>query len=309
MRSLGAVGSTIHSMIKFPTNQRVVTMETSRETLRECKHLERVQGSWKEVQWHQREEKMSRIREQAILRARSNFGRRPGLGPVTLEKTQRKEDIEGVFTINHERPDQYVTMGAMLITNCKQLLADILQENMEVFAWTGLESTAVLRQIRMAVDDKEKNGFHIEEGVYCFTRMPKELKNSAATLQRIMEKVFADQRGRNVEIHLEDIVIKSKSEQNLMQDVKETLRKLIRVNIKIDPTMSSLRVMEGKFLGHMVTEEGLRADPERIHAIILSPTPRKLKHPLREARTRMETAKEVRWTNEAEEALQRIKGN
>nr|GEZ73391.1 reverse transcriptase domain-containing protein [Tanacetum cinerariifolium] len=48
MKSLGAVGSTIHFMIKFPTNQGVGTMETSREAIQECKHLERVQGSWKE---------------------------------------------------------------------------------------------------------------------------------------------------------------------------------------------------------------------------------------------------------------------
>ncbi|GJT60406.1 hypothetical protein Tco_1003939 [Tanacetum coccineum] len=47
MRSLGLVGSTIYSMIKFPTNQGVVTMETSREALQECKQLERVQGLWK----------------------------------------------------------------------------------------------------------------------------------------------------------------------------------------------------------------------------------------------------------------------
>ncbi|GKD64920.1 hypothetical protein Tco_1307028 [Tanacetum coccineum] len=52
MRSLGAVGSTIHSMIKFLTSQGVVTMETSREALKECKHLERVKGSWKEIQCH-----------------------------------------------------------------------------------------------------------------------------------------------------------------------------------------------------------------------------------------------------------------
>ncbi|GKC39336.1 hypothetical protein Tco_1051720 [Tanacetum coccineum] len=182
----------------------------------------------------------------------------------------------------------------------------------------------------MVEDDEEKIGFHTEEGVYCFTRMPKELKNSAATLQRTMEKVLADQRGRNVEIHLEDIVIKSKSEQNLIQDVKETLRKLRRVNIKIDPTMSSFGVKEGKFLGHMVTKEGLRADLERIQAIILSLTPRspkqirslflqltaiskfipklaELKHPLREARMRTETTKEAGWTNEAEDAFRRIK--
>ncbi|GJV74225.1 hypothetical protein Tco_1494220 [Tanacetum coccineum] len=110
-------------------------------------------------------------------------------------------------------------------------------------------------QIRMAEGDEEKTGFHTEEG-------------------RMMEKVLADQRGRNVETYLEEIVIKSKSELGLVQDVKETLRKLKRLNIKIDLTMSSFGVKEGRFLGHMVTEEGLRADPGRIQAIILSPTPR-----------------------------------
>ncbi|GJW22675.1 hypothetical protein Tco_0033297 [Tanacetum coccineum] len=88
---------------------------------------------------------MSRIREQVILRARSNFGRRPSSGPVSLEKTRRKEDIEEVFTIIHERLDQYVTIGATLTTNFKQLLVDILWEKMEVFVWTRSESTVVPR--------------------------------------------------------------------------------------------------------------------------------------------------------------------
>ncbi|GKG09111.1 hypothetical protein Tco_0337857, partial [Tanacetum coccineum] len=57
----------------------------------------------------------------------------------------------------------------------------------------------------MAEEDEEKTGFHTEEGVYCFTHMLKELKNSAAILQRMMEKVLADQRGRNVKIHLEEV--------------------------------------------------------------------------------------------------------
>nr|GEX25886.1 lactate dehydrogenase/glycoside hydrolase, family 4, C-terminal [Tanacetum cinerariifolium] len=103
----------------------------------------------------------------------------------------------------------------------------------------------------------------------------RELKNSTATLQRMVEKVLADQRGQNLEIHLEEVVIKSKSKQNLIQNFKETLRKLKRVNIKIDLIMSSFRVNEGKFIGHMLTEEGLRADPKRMQPIILSLTPKK----------------------------------
>ncbi|GKB60480.1 hypothetical protein Tco_0916666 [Tanacetum coccineum] len=73
----------------------------------------------------------------------------------------------------------------------------------------------------------------------------------------MMKKVLADQRGRNVEIYMEEIVIKSKSELDLVQDVEETLRKLKRVNIKIDLVTSSFGVKEGRFLGHMVTKEGL----------------------------------------------------
>nr|GEV31472.1 hypothetical protein [Tanacetum cinerariifolium] len=74
---------------------------------------------------------MSRIRGQVILRTRSNFRRRYGPGLVSLEKTRSKEDVEEIFTISHERPDQYMTVGATLTTNYKQLLADILWENIK----------------------------------------------------------------------------------------------------------------------------------------------------------------------------------
>ncbi|GJR87911.1 hypothetical protein Tco_0211922 [Tanacetum coccineum] len=148
----------------------------------------------------------------------------------------------------------------------------------------------------------------------------------SATLQKMMEKVLADQTGWNVEIYLEEVVIKSKSKLDLVQDVEETLRKLKSVNIKIDPVMSSFGVKEGRFLGHMVTKEGVRADLEKVQEIILNPTPKisnqirnlflqltaiskfipklaELKYPIREARMRLETAKGLGWTNEAEEAL------
>ncbi|GJW98464.1 hypothetical protein Tco_0180272 [Tanacetum coccineum] len=220
---------------------------------------------WEEVQWRQREEKMSKIREKAILRARSNYERRP-----VYDDGSHVDNQLQAATGRH-------SMGKHGVVHKRRPVAPegrlALKE--KVFRWLG---EGLIRkeysQIRMEEDDKEKTRFYTKEGVYCFTHMPKELKNSTATLQRMMEKVLADQRGRNVEIHFEDIVIKSKSEQNLIRDVKETLRKLRRVNIKIDLIMSSFGVKEGKFLGHMVKEEGLRADPERIQEIILSPTRR-----------------------------------
>ncbi|GKB69241.1 reverse transcriptase domain-containing protein [Tanacetum coccineum] len=103
IRSLRAVGSTIHSMIKFLINQGIVTIETSREAIWECRQLERVHGLWKEVQWHQREVRICRIREQAILRTKSSSGHGPNQGPVLLEKTWDKENTEEIFTISQER--------------------------------------------------------------------------------------------------------------------------------------------------------------------------------------------------------------
>ncbi|GJU25069.1 hypothetical protein Tco_1163690 [Tanacetum coccineum] len=67
MRSLRVVGSTIHLMIKFPMINGVATLKTSKEALRKCMQIEEMQNLWKETQWHQYMEQMSRITEQTIL--------------------------------------------------------------------------------------------------------------------------------------------------------------------------------------------------------------------------------------------------
>ncbi|GJU61116.1 hypothetical protein Tco_1238882 [Tanacetum coccineum] len=86
-----------------------------------------------------------RIREQVILRTKSNSRIGPTSDPMSLEKTWGRENAKEAFTISHEHRDQYVMMGTTLTTNCKQLLANVLRENREVFTWTGLERTTVLR--------------------------------------------------------------------------------------------------------------------------------------------------------------------
>ncbi|GKE65842.1 hypothetical protein Tco_1520003 [Tanacetum coccineum] len=71
----------------------------------------------------------------------------PTSDPMSLKKTWGRENVEEAFTISHEHPDQYVTMGTTLTTNNKQLLADVLRENKEVFAWTKSKITTVPRFI------------------------------------------------------------------------------------------------------------------------------------------------------------------
>nr|GEX06998.1 hypothetical protein [Tanacetum cinerariifolium] len=150
-------------------------------------------------------------------------------GLVLLEKIWDKEDTEEVCIISHERPAQHVMMGTTLTTNCKQLLTKFLQENIEEY-----------NQIKMTEDDEEKTGFHTKERVYCFTHMPNELKNSAATLQRMIEEVVADQRGWNVEIYLEAIVINAKT--------NEAKKALKRIKIKLNKLQTLGVPKEGEIL-------------------------------------------------------------
>lgn len=87
------------------------------------------------------------------------------------------------------------------------------------------------------VEEEEKNTvFHTEQGTFCYEKMPFELKkNAGATYQRPVDKAFADQLGRNIEIYVDDMVIKSRNEGNLMIDIEETFHTLRHINMKLNP--------------------------------------------------------------------------
>nr|GEU48380.1 reverse transcriptase domain-containing protein [Tanacetum cinerariifolium] len=104
-------------------------------------------------------------------------------------------------------------------------------------------------QIKMAEADEEKTAFHMGHGVYCYTKMPFGLKNAGATYQRLMDKAFKGQIERNIEVYVDDLVVKSYTEAEMMRDVDETFRTLRKVNMKLNPKKCSFGLAEGVFLG------------------------------------------------------------
>ncbi|GJT64981.1 reverse transcriptase domain-containing protein [Tanacetum coccineum] len=71
----------------------------------------------------------------------------------------------------------------------------------------------------MAREDEEKTAFYIEQGTYCYMKMPFGLKNAGATYQRLVDSTFQSQIGRNLEAYVDDMVIKSKDEKDLLADI------------------------------------------------------------------------------------------
>ena len=87
----------------------------------------------------------------------------------------------------------------------------------------------------MAVEYQEKTAFITPKGCYCYTRMRFGLRNAGATFQCAMQACLGPQLGRNVEAYIDDIVVKTRYKDSLVQDLHETFDNLHRVNCKFNP--------------------------------------------------------------------------
>ena len=77
-----------------------------------------------------------------------------------------------------------------------------------------MDAFSSYNQIRMDVSDQEKISFVTSQGLFCYKVMPFGLKNAGATYQRLMNKMFARQIGRNVQVYVDDMLVKSLREKD-----------------------------------------------------------------------------------------------
>ena len=83
--------------------------------------------------------------------------------------------------------------------------------------------------------------------------MPFDLKNASATYQRLMNKMIAHQIGRNVQVYMDDMIMKSQQEDDHLDDIKETFDTLCSYNMKLNPGKCAFGITARKFLGFMVS--------------------------------------------------------
>ncbi|GJR03296.1 reverse transcriptase domain-containing protein [Tanacetum coccineum] len=132
-------------------------------------------------------------------------------------------------------------------------------------------------QIKMAKDDEEKMAFITNQGIFCYLKMSFGLKNAGATYQRLVDKAFQRQIGRNLEVYVDDLVIKSRTEEEIIRDIAETFKTLRQINMKLNPKKCSFGMQEGMFLGYKVNTDGLKVCPDKADAVLSLPSPRCLK--------------------------------
>ncbi|XP_064992487.1 uncharacterized protein LOC135629221 [Musa acuminata AAA Group] len=132
-------------------------------------------------------------------------------------------------------------------------------------------------QIRMAPEDQEHTTFLTDQGVCFYKVMPFGLKNAGATYQRTVNKMFAHQIGRNMEVYIDDMIVKSQEAGTHLADLAETFTTLRKFDMRLNPAKCAFGVTSGKFLGFIIHERGIDTNPEKVQAVINMQSPRTIK--------------------------------
>nr|GEY11416.1 reverse transcriptase domain-containing protein [Tanacetum cinerariifolium] len=202
--------------------------------------------------------KCSMVSEPGVLR--------PSINQVKEEKFQ--------VAIHSEHPEQTVAIGSTLTEEGQKELCGLLRRHLDMFAWKLADMTGGYRQIKMAEEDEEKTAFITSQGIFCYSKMQFGLKNARATYQRLVDKAFQKQIGRNLDVYEDDLVIKSRTEKEVIRDAEEMFKTLRKINMKLNPKKCAFGMRECTFLGYKVDVDGLRVSPDKVKAVLYLPSPK-----------------------------------
>ncbi|CAL9011262.1 unnamed protein product [Prunus brigantina] len=129
-------------------------------------------------------------------------------------------------------------------------------------------------QIFMDPADSEHTAFITDRGLYCYNVMPFGLKNAGATYQRLVNRIFAQHIGSIMEVYVDDMLVKSRTAGEHLENLALMFGILKGYRMRLNPTKCAFGVSSGKFLGFMISQRGIEANPEKIKAIIDMETPK-----------------------------------
>jgi hypothetical protein len=138
----------------------------------------------------------------------------------------------------------------------------------------GCETMALLdcfsryHQIWLRKEDEEKTDFITPFDTYCYLRMPKGLKNAGSTFCRMTNAILKDQMQINVFTYVDDIVVASRNKVIQIQDLAKTFTNIHRAQLKLNPEKCVFSVRRGRVLGYFVSVKGIKANPDKINAIV-----------------------------------------
>ncbi|GFW19896.1 hypothetical protein TNCV_3561991 [Trichonephila clavipes] len=122
-------------------------------------------------------------------------------------------------------------------------------------------------QVEIHPEDREKTAFTSGQGLWQFKVMPFGLCNAPATFGRLMETVLKGLTFEACLIYLDDVIIGGRTFEEHLQNIRKVLSKLSDANLKLNPSKCKFFQKEVNYLGHIISAEGVRTDPEKVSAV------------------------------------------
>ena len=128
-------------------------------------------------------------------------------------------------------------------------------------------------QIEIKEEDRHKTAFSTRSGHYEYVTMPFGLCNAPSTFERAMELIMRGLQWKSIMLYLDDIIVMSSNFEEHVERLDEVLGRLGKVGLKLKPSKCSLFQSEVSYLGHVVSERGIKPDPEKVDRVHEWPTP------------------------------------
>uniref|UniRef100_A0A2N9GG66 RNase H type-1 domain-containing protein n=1 Tax=Fagus sylvatica TaxID=28930 RepID=A0A2N9GG66_FAGSY len=305
LNRLRAVTLTYHLLVRFPIENEVGEMKGDQAMARECylTSVTQIEGDEKKttrigttVPEKIRDSIVQFLRENADVFAWSHedmpgistnvmvhkLNVNPSIHPV---KQKRRVFAPERNTVVMEEVDKLLTAGFIREVYYPEWPANVVMVKKSNGKW------------QMCVDFTDLNKTCPKDR-YPLPRIDQLVDSTAghklATYQRLVNKTFHDQIGRNVEVYMDDMLVKSMENEAHLTDLKETFQALRAYNMKLNPEKCTFGVSSGKFLGFMVSQRGIEANSDKIKAILEMSPPKTVKEAFQ-------------WTEECQRAFEELK--
>jgi transposase InsO family protein len=216
---------------------------------------------WKEVQDHLND----LMRKGVIRESTSDYA-----SPIVLV---RKKGGDLRLCVDYRRINQKVRRDAYPLPR--------IEETLEALSGACLFSTLDLasayNQVEVAPDDVCKTAFVTPMGLFEYLRMPFGLANAPATWQKLMTRVFREDIMNILLVYLDDIIIFSRSFEEHIHRLDKALCQLSKHGLKLRADKCILLRSEVRFLGHIISADGVQTDPEKVRIVKEWPIPPSLK--------------------------------
>ena len=217
---------------------------------------------YEEVRTHLKE----MLDDEIIRESKSPFS-----SPIVLV---RKPDQTLRFCVDFRRLNAHTIKDAHALPRIDETLDSLVGAHY----FSSLDLRSGYWQIELEESDKEKTAFSAGPlGFYEFNRLPFGMVNAPACFQRIMQMSMGDLHLKTCLLYLDDIIVYSKTFKEHLERLESVFQRLKDTNLSLKPSKCHFFQKQVKYLGHLVSKDGIQTDPDKIECLKRWPIPKNVK--------------------------------